>query len=61
MSEETLCVIITVLVIALMFVWVPILEFICPRCGRAIERMRQGGASRSSAPRTIKPTTRSRA
>jgi hypothetical protein len=41
MSEQTLCIIITVLVIALMFVWVPILEFICPPCGRAIERLRR--------------------
>jgi hypothetical protein len=41
MSEQTLCILITVLVIALMFVWVPILEFVCPPCGRAIERLRQ--------------------
>ena len=58
MSEQTLCIIITVLVIALMFVWVPILEFICPPCGRAIERLRrkrsppttpQGRVSRTNA------------
>jgi hypothetical protein len=40
MSEQTLSIVITVLVIALMFVWVPVLEFICPPCGRALERLR---------------------
>jgi hypothetical protein len=58
MSEQTLCVLITILVIAFMFVWVPILEFICPPCGRALERLRrrkspptmqQGRVSRTDA------------
>jgi hypothetical protein len=40
MSEETLAIFITVLVIVLMFVWVPVLEFICPPCGRVLERLR---------------------
>lgn len=40
MSEQILCVVITVLIIGLMFVWVPVLEFICPPCGRALERFR---------------------
>jgi hypothetical protein len=40
MSEETLAIFITVLVIVLMFVWVPVLEFICPPCGRVLERFR---------------------
>jgi uncharacterized membrane protein len=40
MSEQILSIFITVLVIALMFVWVPVLEFICPPCGRALERFR---------------------
>jgi hypothetical protein len=40
MSELTLSIVITVLVIGLMFVWVPVLEFICPLCGRALERFR---------------------
>ncbi len=44
MSEETLCVVITALVIALMFAWVPVLEFVCPRCSRVLERLRQGNA-----------------
>jgi hypothetical protein len=40
MSEQILSIFITVLVIALMFVWVPVLEFICPPCRRALERLR---------------------
>jgi hypothetical protein len=40
MSEKTVCVCITFLVIALMFAWVPVLEFVCPRCSRALERLR---------------------
>jgi hypothetical protein len=40
MSEATLSIVITVLVIGLMFVWVPVLEFICPPCSRALERFR---------------------
>jgi len=40
MPEQTLSIVITVLVIVLMFVWVPVLEFICPPCGRALERFR---------------------
>jgi cytochrome c oxidase assembly protein Cox11 len=47
MSEQTLCIFITVLVIALMFAWVPILEFICPPCGRAIERLWRKRSSRT--------------
>lgn len=44
MSEQTLSIVITVLVIGLMFVWVPVLEFICPPCGRALERLRSSRA-----------------
>lgn len=40
MSEETLSIFITALIIVLMFVWVPVLEFLCPPCGRAFERFR---------------------
>lgn len=40
MSEQVLSIFITVLVIVLMLVWVPVLEFICPPCRRAIERFR---------------------
>ena len=40
MSEQILSIFITVLVIVLMLVWVPLLEFICPPCRRALERLR---------------------
>ncbi len=40
MSEQILSIFITVLVIVLMLVWVPLLEFICPPCRRAIEHLR---------------------
>lgn len=40
MSEQILSIFITVLVIVLMLVWVPVLEFICPPCVRALERFR---------------------
>jgi len=45
MSEEILSVVITALVIALMFAWVPVLEFVCPRCSRAVERFRDRHAA----------------
>lgn len=46
MSEQSLCIMITLLVIVLMLVWVPILEFICPRCSHAIKRLWQGRRTR---------------
>ena len=53
MPENVISIFITVLLIALMFFWVPALEFLCPPCGRALERfrlrkrreVRQGGTS----------------
>jgi hypothetical protein len=56
MSEQTLCIFITVLVIALMFAWVPILEFICPPCGRAIERLRRKRSSRTMQQERVSKT-----
>lgn len=38
MSEQDLCIVLTVLVVVLMLVWIPILEFVCPRCSHAIKR-----------------------
>ncbi len=35
MSEQSICLILTVLIIALMFAWVPFLNLVCPPCGRA--------------------------
>lgn len=50
MSEDTLAIVITAAIVALMFAWVPILNFICPPCGRALTRFRQ---QRSSAKGTL--------
>lgn len=49
MSEQSLCMVITILVIVLMLVWVPILEFVCPRCSHAIKRF-----FRSKAPQDVR-------
>ncbi len=38
MSEDMLCLVFTFLILGLMFAWVPLLNFICPPCGRALER-----------------------
>jgi hypothetical protein len=48
MSEQTLSLIITVAIIALMFAWAPFLNFVCPPCGRALERFRLRKANRNS-------------
>lgn len=49
MSEQTLSLIVAVAIIALMFAWVPFLNFVCPPCGRALERLRQRKAKRNSS------------
>jgi hypothetical protein len=38
MSDEVIALIITIAIIALFFVWVPLLNFVCPPCGRFLER-----------------------
>jgi hypothetical protein len=40
MSEEVIALVITIAIIALFFVWVPLLNFVCPPCGRFLERRR---------------------
>jgi hypothetical protein len=40
MSDEVIALIITIAIIALFFVWVPLLDFICPPCGRFLARWR---------------------
>jgi len=40
MSDEVIAVVITIAIIALFFVWVPLLELVCPPCGRFLERRR---------------------
>lgn len=41
MSETMLVVLITAAILAGMFAWVPLLNLVCPPCGRALLRMRQ--------------------
>jgi hypothetical protein len=38
MSDDVIALLITVAIIALCFVWVPLLNFICPPCSRFLER-----------------------
>jgi hypothetical protein len=40
MSEDAIAILITIAIIALFFVWMPFLNFICPPCGRFLERRR---------------------
>jgi hypothetical protein len=40
MSNEIIALIITVAIIALLFAWAPLLNFICPPCGRFIAQRR---------------------
>jgi len=40
MSDDVIAVLITIAIIALFFVWVPLLNFVCPPCGRFLERLR---------------------
>jgi hypothetical protein len=48
MTEQPLSIIITVAIIALIFAWAPFLNFVCPPCGRALERFRLRKAKRNS-------------
>jgi hypothetical protein len=40
MSDDVIALLITIAIIALFFVWVPLLNFVCPPCGRFLERRR---------------------
>jgi len=40
MSDDIVAVIIPLIAIAIIFAWVPLLNLICPPCGRALERRR---------------------
>jgi len=40
MSDDVIALLVTIAIIALFFVWVPLLDFICPPCGRFLERRR---------------------
>lgn len=43
MSDDTMSVVITFIIIAILFAWAPLLNLICPPCGRFLERHRQKG------------------
>jgi hypothetical protein len=40
MSDDAIALVITIAIIALFFVWAPLLNFVCPPCGRFLERRR---------------------
>jgi len=40
MSDDVIALVITFAIIALFFAWVPLLNFVCPPCGRFLERLR---------------------
>jgi len=40
MSDDVIALLITIAIIALFFIWVPFLEFVCPPCGRFLQRRR---------------------
>jgi hypothetical protein len=40
MSDDVIALVITLAIIALFFVWVPLLNLVCPPCGRFLERRR---------------------
>jgi hypothetical protein len=50
MSDELIAFIVTVVIIALLFAWAPLLNFICPPCGRFL-------AQRRSAKQTVEKHT----
>ena len=40
MSEDVIALVITIAIIALFFIWVPLLNLVCPPCARFLERRR---------------------
>jgi len=40
MSDNVIALVITIAIIALFFAWMPILNFICPPCGRFVAKYR---------------------
>jgi hypothetical protein len=41
MSDKMIALVVTISIIALFFVWVPLLNLVCPPCGRFLERRRR--------------------
>jgi hypothetical protein len=55
MSDQVLAILITAAIVALLFAWVPILNFICPPCGRALARYRHKSIAEDGiAPGTLR-------
>jgi hypothetical protein len=52
MSEAKIALAVTAAILVLMFVWVPILNFVCPPCGRAIKRLREKKAEEAHDEKT---------
>lgn len=40
MSDEIIALVIPLVAVAIIFAWVPLLNLICPPCGRSLERQR---------------------
>jgi cytochrome c oxidase assembly protein Cox11 len=40
MSDEAIALVVTIAIVALFFAWVPILNLICPPCGRFLAQRR---------------------
>jgi hypothetical protein len=40
MSDEAIALVVTLAILALFFLWVPLLNLICPPCGRFLARQR---------------------
>ena len=55
MSDEIIALVITIAIIALFFLWVPLLNLVCPPCGRFLERLRQKDPIKARAPIAIVP------
>jgi hypothetical protein len=56
MSDEVIALVVTIAIIALFFVWVPLLDLVCPPCGRFLERLRrQKDPTKARAPIGIVP------
>ncbi len=54
MSESTLCIVLTIVIAGIFFAWMPFLNFICPRCSRFLERLRNQRNAVSERPFLIK-------
>jgi hypothetical protein len=59
MSNDVLALVITVAIFAVFFAWMPLLNLICPPCGRFLERRRaQRTSPKERPPLAALPTKR---